>query len=87
MDADKKVEGKFLVRKVNGTNFVLKHVNSETITVVEPISSHYSDDNTGRLVDELTENDIFTGQIINVGNNGRHVWSIKRVDKVSSSQA
>lgn len=87
MKPNRKVEGEFLVRKVNGTNFVLKHLDSKTITVVEPNSSYYSDDSTGDLVDDLTEDDVFKGQIINPEDNRRHVWAINRVDKINVDQA
>lgn len=87
MNTDRKVKGKFLIRRIKGTNYVLKHLDSETVTVAEPNSSYYSDDDTEDSIADFEEGDAFTGTIVNPEDSQRHVWTITSVDDLMSNQS
>jgi len=87
MNTDRKVKGEFLIRRIKGTNYVLKHLDSETVTVAELNSSYYSDDETEDLITDLEEGDTFSGTIVNPKDSQRHVWTIASVDELIPNQS
>lgn len=86
MESYRKVKGEFLVRNVKGTSIVLKHVDSQTVTVAEPGSSYYSNDKIQRLIDNLEEDDMIEAQIVNPNHNEDYVWVIADVNGILPNQ-
>ena len=87
MNADRKVKAEFLIRTIKGTNYVLKHLDSKTVTVAELDSSYFSDDETRDLITDLDEGDTFSGTIVNPEDSQRHIWTIASVDELIPNQS